>query len=298
MSKPSDEGIKKFLKAMVQKSGFSLENEVAKILKENNLSVLREVPFYDKDEQKGRRFDIRSTKSFPDESKLKSGVLHAIASYELVIECKNVPGNIWVFSEAENPMITFPAHASMNRDQKPDPVFNVIPLEPISDIPYVSGYDEYIFDKEKSNKQTDNLSSAVFSITKATRHEIDGFKKTFELFPKFGWPNRQSYILHFIFLQPLILFSGKIYVMKFNDKGEQTFQRVNAVQMPKGYVSKDYDEISGEIHIVEFSFLPQYLSKVDEYYRMNENIMIKHQKSFFDALKKVMPPLSSSTNLP
>jgi len=293
----SVEDIKKFLENKIKISGFSLENKVERIL-QKSYSTKREIPFHDRDENKGRRFDISARKRFPDETKLKKNVLHFLAGYELLLECKDISGNIWVFSKSQNKGVGIPDHASMNQDQRPDPIFNIMPYYPIEELPYVSGFHEYIFDKKRSNKQENNLSSALFSITKACRHEKDEYKKTFEIFPRIGWPTKQSYILHSMFFQPIIVFTGKIFVTSFNDKNEQIIEEVRCVQIEKGYVSKEYHETSGEIHIVSLDYFEEYLEKIDNYYRQNESIIIKHQSSFFKSLQKVMPVVPLSLKLP
>lgn len=174
-----------------------------------------------------------------------------------------------------------------------DPAVNVIPLEPIKNIPYVSGYDEYIFDTGKTNNQTNNLYSAIMAVTKASHHLRETYKKTFEILKKWT-PKTQKYILHFIFLQPLIIFSGKIFVAKFKDSsGELEFESAKFVQIARGYVSKDYDETGGEIHIVSFDALEEYLSLVDAHYRYKENIIVKNQKTLLLALRQVMPNLKT-----
>lgn len=283
----SEEDIKKFLKGKIQSSGFSLENEVIKALRKS-YTVRREIPYYDKDESKGRQLDLLARKFFPDDDKFQKGILHSIAQYALVIECKNVSGNIWVFSSDQSPGFSLPEHVSMNMNKKPDPVFNVTPYEEIQNIPYISGYDEYIFDERKSNGQTNNIYSAIMTIIKATSHEKESYKKTFESLRESWYPKNQDFILHIVFFQPVIVFSGKIYIAKFNAQNEVEFESTKFVQMKKEYVSKEYDENTGEIHIVTFSALEEYLQMVDKYYRSKEDVMVKDQKIFLDCLKLVM----------
>lgn len=66
----SDTDIKKFLSAKVKRSGLSLENDVCNLLNPSYI-VQREVPFYDKDQQTGRSFDVVGRKEFPDKSNFK-----------------------------------------------------------------------------------------------------------------------------------------------------------------------------------------------------------------------------------
>ncbi len=98
VSKNSDEDVIKFLKHHVNKSGFSLESKVADILSKK-FSVSRETPFFDKDEKIGRAIDMTARIQIPDESFFDKNIVWHIGQLVLIIECKNVPGNIWLFSE-------------------------------------------------------------------------------------------------------------------------------------------------------------------------------------------------------
>lgn len=292
MAESTEEDIKKFLKESVKKSGFSLENDVTKILKKN-YKVRREIPFYDKDQEVGRAFDVEASKFFPDESHFKKDELHSIAQYKLLIECKNIPGNIWVFSSDEPPGISLPEHSSINQGKKPDPVFNVTPYSEIPGIPYASGYDEYVFDKKKSNKQPKNLFSAIMTVTKAIHHEKTMLATTFENM-KHITLKKQKYILHIVFLQSVIVFTGKIYLTKYHSKDEPQFFPQKFVQIRREYESKDYHEIMGEIHIVSFEHFEEYLEMVDKYYLQNEHIMIKNKEIFLKCARSVYPNLPFS----
>ena len=277
----SDEEIKKFLSEKVKSSGLSLENDVSRFLKQNYI-VKREVPFYDKDEQKGRTFDVLARKFFPNESDFDKGERHSVAQYNLIIECKNLPGHVWVFDYDELETFTIPEHSSINKGKKPDPVYNVIPYDPIPDIPFVSGYSEYWFDEKKSNKKDTNLFSAIMSTTKASNHMKNSLDKLFDEYPKFH-PAKQAFILHFAFFQPVIVFTGKIFISKFHE-GKTEFFRTKFVQMNVGYESKEYHITSGNIHIVEYEYLEEYIKMVDKHYRQKENKMIKNKKIFLECL--------------
>ena len=287
ISKASEEDIKKFLEGKVKKSGFSLENEVEKILKKT-YSVKREIPFFDMDESIGRNYDIKASKFFPDENKFDKKKLHAIAQYLLITECKNIPGNIWVFSEHESPPFSIPEHASMKNDKPPDPVFNISPDLPISGLHYCSGYSEFIFDESKTNKQTNNLYSGIMTVIKGVRQEKESYKKMFQTLQSWT-PTTQTFILNFTYFQPVIIFTGKIFVTKYNEKDELVFESAKYLQIPKEYISKNYNEKAGEIHIVTYENLQDYLQKVGSFYRAKEKLIINNQKKLLSELKKIMP---------
>src|SRR5690348_14226877 len=65
-----------------------------------------------------------------------------------------------------------------------DPTRYYTPLWPIANSFTASGYDEYILDnkknnqgKKRSNEQTENIYSAVNTLTKATRYQVDNMRK-------------------------------------------------------------------------------------------------------------------------
>jgi len=277
----SDDDIKKFLAGKMKASGLSLEDEVAKILQARQYTVRRNVPFYDMDEPKSRAIEIVGHHFFPDDKYFKKGVLHSIAQLALVIECKNISGNIWVFSMDNLPSFSFPEFASMNYGQK-DPALNVMPLEPIQNVTYVSGYDEFIFDDSKSNKKLDNLYSAIHTVTKATLYLKESFNENFKKLKNWR-PKNQDYILHFVFFQSTIIFNGKMYV-KYDNNGHTEFKPVEYVQMEKSYISKDNKSSQGMIHIISSESLENYLKMVELYYRAKENIIIKQQPKLLQAL--------------
>ena len=286
ITKTKKEDIEKFLRGKVRESGFSFENKVANRLK-SKFTIAREEPYFDKDGDKGRAFDILATQRFPDEYQLDKNMRNSIGRIDLIIECKDISGNIWVFSPSKSPDLSYPFHASMNYMIK-DPAMNVIPNEPIKNIPYVSAYTEYVFDEGKSNKQCNNLFSVVNSIAKAAHHQRETMQNAFELMKNWE-PKVQNFILHFVFFQPIIVFSGKLYIM---EEGEELkFTSAKYVQMKNKYLSRDYKDSRGEIHIVSFDALPEYIEKITRYLRQNENIMVKHQEQMHNALKRVMPNL-------
>ena len=270
------EDIKKFLNGKIKASGFSLENQLAKVLKKN-YSVDREVSYYDKDELKGRSLDILAQKFFPEVNRFPQGVKRTVAQLALVIECKNITGNIWVFSLDDTVDFGIPDFASM-KFSKGDPAINVSPLNSISTIPLVSGYDEYVYDESKSNKKTDNLYTGIMTVTKATHYLKESYD---DMFMKLkNWiPDKQGYVLLMTFFQPVIVFTGRLFVTKTNEKDEVEFNQVKYVQMKKNYVSKDYHEMGGKIHIVSYDGIMDYLQIVEPHYRSKEDFLITQQKS-------------------
>jgi len=280
-TKKEEKDIIKFLEYSVGKSGFSLESKVASTLSKT-FHVSREVSYFDKDEKKGRRVDLIVRKQFPPESSFDKNKISHVGQVNFIIECKNIPGNIWIFSEEkEEERVTIPEWVSLTDSLgKEDPVRKTIPIWPIKNIPYVAGYDEFVFDKEKSNrskKESNNLFSAIYSVTKAAAFEKTSIKESLDLTQYFDL--KQKFIIHFMFIQPLILFSGKIFVTTY-DGDTPTFRQVDWVQMKKDYVSKEYKEKRGEIHIVNVDKLDEYMELAMEHFSIGSQKIIQTQEKF------------------
>jgi len=210
-------------------------------------------------------------------------VIRHVGQVNFIIECKNVSGNIWVFSEEkEQDVVTIPEHVSLTESlNKDDPTRKTIPTWPIHNIPYVAGYEEFVFDKNKSNrndKNPKNLYSAISSVTKAASFEKLKIKKTMDLM-RHWTPSVQNFIIYFMFIQPLIIFSGKMFVAKFNNN-DLTFKEVEFVQMKKDYVSNEYDEGLGEIHIIHEDKLNEYMQSAMQYYSVGSKYILDNQSQF------------------
>lgn len=283
-----EEDIIKFLEAQVKKSGFSLENSVKEILK-THYKIHREVPYFDRDELKGRSVDMVASAFIPDKSHIDNSRVWHIGQLNLVIECKNIPGNVWVFSEEPTPELGIPELVSITSSIKKDPANGFSPTWVIKEIPCVAGYDEYVFDPKKSNtrpkKEPKNLYGAIVSVTKALKDRKVQLEKLFGKL-RYWSPSKQNYILHFAFFQALIIFTGKIFISRMEGSNTK-FEPVKYVQMAKQYVSKDYDETLGEIHIVSFDALEEYLSLIRKYYWVGTKLIIEKQ----DELKKAKDSL-------
>jgi len=285
----SNEDALKYLRNMVPKSGFSLESDVAKLLS-SQFKVQREVSFYDKDGKTTRAIDLVSRWHFPEESKFESNLIRHIGSLNLIIECKNLPGNIWLFSNEQDPGLTIPNYLSLTDSLgKNDPTRKIIPSWFIPNAPIVGGYDEYVFDKSKSNskiKDPKNLYSAINTVIKATSSNNDQFKKTFD-FMKSWTPQKQNFIVHFAFFQPVVVFSGKLFVAKYVDE-KLDYEQTSFVQLPVDYQSEHYEELSGTIHIITYEYLQNYLEIVKKYYSLFSSKIIELQNDFRSAKKSII----------
>jgi hypothetical protein len=84
---------KKFIIDQIRKSGFSLERHVVNSLIEDSWDVYPRAHFYDKDFNKDRELDVRAEKTVSIED------LQLLLKFHLLIECKKIPGNAWIFFE-------------------------------------------------------------------------------------------------------------------------------------------------------------------------------------------------------
>ena len=85
----------------------------------------------------------------------------------------------------------------------------------ISTIQHVSGYDEYVYDESKSNKKVTNLYSAIMTVTKATHYRKESYDDMFKKMKMQNWrPRKQDYAMLMTFLQPVIVFTGHLFVTK------------------------------------------------------------------------------------
>jgi hypothetical protein len=94
-------------------------------------------------------------------------------------------------------------------------------------------------------------------------------------------------IIAFAIVQPLIVFEGRIYGAVV--KGEDTkLEPIIFAQIQKQYVSSNYNEIHGMIHIVSYQSLPEYLNLIRNYYWFASNRIIQEQDSLLDSISKIV----------
>lgn len=186
LKETNEEELLRFFQQQLERSGHSLENKVEDLLTDK-FSVMREVPYIDKDKAVGRTIDLVAYAEIPSPHEFtQSQQYHVIGRLYLIIECKSLPDHGWIFFKTKQQELVFPDKVTI-ADGMPseiiehDPTRYYSPITPILDLFNASGYDEYIFDsgkrggekKGKSNEQTKNIYDAVNKVTKATRYQID-----------------------------------------------------------------------------------------------------------------------------
>ncbi len=288
MKETNEDKLLKFFQLVLERSGHSLENKVEALLKDR-FSVQREVPYVDKDESKGRSIDLVAYADLPSpEEFTQQKQKYVIGRINLIVECKNLPNHGWIFFKTKEPELVFLDKVTIS-DRMPIEIIEHNPTRyysPITPIPYLfndSGYDEYIYDdgrsskKKKSNERNDNIFDAVNKVTKATRYQIETYRDL--LFNKMQYVISDiQKIIAFVVFQPLIVFQGRIYGASVTS-GESNLKPIKFAQIPKRYVSSNYDEMQGMIHIVSYEFLPEYLNLLYNYYWFASSRMVKEQDS-------------------
>ena len=236
------------LKKLVLQSGFPLEIEVSSFLaKQCNLisedfEVTMSDYYLDKDLNKGRELDIKV--DIPIESPKTSSTIFL----DLLIQCKNLPGNAWVFSKA--PQRVVPACRSTSildlLDWRPrwHVVFSGQKDLHYKQIELTKAYHEFVLDKKGSNKKDDNLFETVISLAKATSYELGmalrEFREELEDLSEEELKKYQPDQVKIFY--PLAIFNGKMYLAEEVEKGmDMKLTPIDHIGLLFNYVSGSYD---------------------------------------------------------
>lgn len=175
-----------------------------------------------------------------------------------------------------------------------DPTRYYSPITPIPNLFNGSGYDEYILDngkrggknKSKSNERTDNIYDAVNKVTKATRYQIETTRDL--LCNKIHYViSEMDKIISFAVFQPLIVFQGRMYGARVIS-GKTNLEPIKFAQIPKRYVSSNYNEMQGMVHVVSYKSLPEYLKLLYNYYWFASSRMINDQDSLLKEVYEIV----------
>lgn len=292
----NEEGIKRFITGEMRKSGYSLQGKVEQKLRKD-FGLKREQPFLDKDTGKSRPIDIVASALVPSLASVKEKERTVFARVDLVVECKSQPGNAWVFFPEQMPDILIPDYFSIFSDRKPDPFLKYAWPQPIREMLWMSGYVEFMFDKARSNGRVDNLYDAVSVVTKATRYEIDTLEK---MIPKLyqGSPVDLSRIIGIHIILPLIVFNGKMYNAVPAEGQEPELVPLPYLQLEKRYISQNYNEVLGCIHVVSYDALDDYVGLLKKYYFAQASKIVldqEHLKALTSRLGKKPRPFGGPT---
>lgn len=197
------------LKELIRKSGLPLELEIASFLNLKKEWIVSTNPGYlDKDSHEGREIDISAEFTITDEIDDET-CLHFV---KLLIECKKIPGNAWIFVKPSFKVFP-PPHTFVS-------AFDVISSSSVDAHPYIHNLHderncpiaiyskEYVLDEKRSNKRDDNLYGSIVSLAKATSFEVEQETESFVNECRFALvpPDYMTYIY------PIIVFDGKMYL--------------------------------------------------------------------------------------
>lgn len=294
MTEINKDKLRNFFQSHVDRSGHTLEVIIAENLP--GYSVENEVPFIDKDGSIGRYTDLIATRMIPSLDtfgNISVNGKRVVGQVRLVIECKNLPDHGWVFWYRKPPDIVFVDNATLGDHVDPklferDPINRYLPYTVIPELFCASGYEEYIYDsgkksklqRQKSNQKTTNILDATRKVIKATDFQVQSFRDILS----YNMPALASKLDNFFlftYVQPVIIFQGHLYGVKIHDKKSQ-IEEVKFVQLPKKYVSQNYNISTGMIHIVSFHFLDEYLGLLESYYMKRASKMLRDQESLMD----------------
>lgn len=245
-----------FLKELIRKSGFPLEIEISSFLNSAKTSLKLKDPkdmkvstsayYLDKDEKKGRQLDIKAQILIePSATNNRKSITDVMIFLNLLIQCKSIPGNAWVFFRSPQKIAPICDSTSVLDALEWVPrehmSFTFLPNLHFKSVLTTTSYHEFILDKNKSNKRDANLFEAIISLAKATSYEkerdIQDFKYVVESFS-----NILKYPPNYIFLYyPIIVFDGKMYLVEKIKNEELKLTKTRHVGLFIDYVSGSYD---------------------------------------------------------
>lgn len=266
-------GVEKGIWAGLERSGISLELQVYEMIsKAKGWTASPKQYYVDSDEGKGRELDLHAELSFDTREKYYNLNLH------LIIECKKIPGNAWVFFPGGIDFGVVPSNDFLNafRDWgRPAEL-----LEPF-DSRYIKGggcrhYEEVVVDPNRSNKDKgkrqdskDNIFEAVVTVTKATEYfrtkRVKEMKEFFAEFPaellsgdRIDWRYWADTIEIY---QPLIVFEGVLCKAILGPK--KSLNEATHLRLFSDYRSAKYEISYLPIDVCVPSYLPTYLQTME-----------------------------------
>src|SRR6218665_164736 len=216
------------------KAGFVTELQVASTVSKATWTPHQNVYFIDKDEGKGREFDLKAHKMFWS-TKEKPEVSCLIA---LCIEVKKT-SEPFVFYSSKKGFVDDPSgYGILHWKQNVGPAvlgYNDIEKHrPLSDTKRLARSYSCL-----KTGQTQHIQSGIISAFKAAIHECDN---CFEAFS-----DTSGDICFFV---PVMVVDGPMYECYFEDEGHTPIAReVNEIVYLQNYHSKNYGRVSNSVHV-------------------------------------------------
>lgn len=260
----SEDKIREEFEKRINQSGHSLEDKVERILLKIAWSYRRGAHYMDLDNKSDRQIDFLV--SIPNMVQLNEKKNPAFRLFNLIIECKNLPDHAWIFSGSEHFSLT-PDYLFTGISEKNEKIITKTSYLYTKNFT-ANGYSELFLNngklsnKEvKSNKKIDNLYEAIVQVTKASKYRqircMDDFQK------KQSMHKNMPDELHIF--QPLIIFHGRMYKTDMVNDNIR-LEPIKFVCIEKEFVSENYHETNGEIHIVSFDWLIEYFDLLTSSY--------------------------------
>ena len=286
-----------FLKKEIAKSGYPLESYVASVISsQKGWSLYFNPYFLDKDENKGREIDVKATYSSDELYNKGSSVFMGLS---LMIECKSIRGNAWVFfknpTELYSPILRC-SYFDFFGEPDGDTLSSLISSKKSTHFDRcrtkATQYAEYIISPNKSNKRNDNIWTSEIKLIKACSEEIENLMKengeTVEELKLEGidlWVDSPDDIIHYVY--PVIVFEGKLYEASIGD--DIRLKRRQYIQLHVDFKSRNYE---GRycIDVVSRQFFPKFLRNVEADVNVFEKRILKHQQKHLNELKKLALP--------
>lgn len=222
--------------------------------------------YLDKDKGIGRELDIKMKIDVSPE-KTTSPVIFL----NLLIECKSILGNAWVFFKSPHKLEPKCESTSILDVLRwaPKEHLDFIRLEGLHfrKLPMTNIYDEFILNKKQSNKLDTNLFEAVTVLAKATNHEVETFnsdhKKMFDGFTVQDW-KEYGYLSYVEVFYPIIVFDGKMYTVEETQKGKNmTLNPTDHIGLLHNYISGNYN-IELSIDVVHREAFERFIKTIIE----------------------------------
>lgn len=213
-------GEKQFIIDEIKKSGYPFETYVQWILATKGWHVQPNIYYPDKESNNGRELDIKAYKPM---------IVSTNTDFylNLIIQCKKIPGNVWVFFQSPQEELFYPeilrASLADFLDEHRDFTHDIFEEEGthFDEVEATVGsHCEIIIDKNLSNKQTNNLWESQLTLLKAVSHELEKYNTWFkESLEELANSNLQKRFPDDIIevFYPVVVFDGRLYEAHFKD---------------------------------------------------------------------------------
>lgn len=250
-----------FIKDELLKKGFPLENYVQSLLFSKKWYVTPNAYFVDKDTKTGRELDIKASQDYSCSDD------NTDFSLTLLIQCKKIPGNAWVFfSDSSQPYYQILKY-DLNDflDIGHHSLLGKIGTHFEKSEVTARNYCEVIIDENKSNRKTNNIWNCAITLIKATSQEFDDANADCKMylerdiydFEEFA--DSPSNVIDIFY--PVIVFEGKIFEAQFSGN-EVILNERDQITLFIDYKSGKY---AGKFHIdvLKKEKLSDYLSSIE-----------------------------------